>query len=101
MPRWFNPTDREIGRLALPAFGALIAEPLYILSDTAVVGNIGTDELGGLALAGQALLSFHAIMIFLAYGTTAAVSRLLERASMARRPGRRSRASGSPSRPAL
>ena len=70
--------DREIGRLAVPALGALIAEPLYVLADTAVVGNLlGTNELAGLSVAGQTLLTMHAIMIFLAYGTTAAVSRLL------------------------
>jgi putative MATE family efflux protein len=70
-------TDREIARLAVPALGALIAEPLYILADTAVIGHLGTPQLAGLALAGQALLSLHAISIFLAYGTTASVSRLL------------------------
>lgn len=70
--------DSEIGRLALPALGALIAEPLYVLADTAVVGKLlGTIELAGLSVAGQTLLTIHAIMIFLAYGTTAAVSRLL------------------------
>lgn len=74
---FLTPVDREIGRLAIPALGALIAEPLYVLADTAVVGHLGTPELGGLSLAGQTLLTFHAIMIFLAYGTTAAVSRLL------------------------
>jgi len=70
--------DREIARLGIPALGALIAEPLYVLADTAVVGNLlGTNELAGLAVAGQTLLTAHAIMIFLAYGTTAAVSRLM------------------------
>ena len=69
--------DREIARLAIPALGALVAEPLYVLADTAVVGNIGTTELAGLAVASSALLSGYAIFIFLAYGTTAAVSRLL------------------------
>ena len=70
--------DREIARLALPALGALIAEPVYVLADTAVVGNLlGTNELAGLAIASQTLLTIHAIMVFLAYGTTAAVSRLL------------------------
>ena len=69
--------DREIGRLAIPAFGALIAEPLYVLADTAVVGNIGTVQLAGLAVASSALLAGYAAFIFLAYGTTAAVSRLL------------------------
>lgn len=70
--------DREIARLAVPALGALIAEPLYVLADTAVVGNLlGTNELAGLSVAGQTLLTVHAVMVFLAYGTTAAVSRLL------------------------
>ena len=69
--------DREILRLALPALGALIAEPIYILTDTAVVGRIGTDELAGLAVASTILLLGYSIFIFLAYGTTAAVARLL------------------------
>ncbi len=70
--------DREIFRLGVPALGALIAEPLYILADTAIVGRLlGTTALAGLAVAGQTLLTIHAVMIFLAYGTTAAVSRLL------------------------
>lgn len=69
--------DREILALAVPALGALVAEPLYLLADTAVVGHLGTPELGGLALAGNVLLLVLAICIFLAYGTTATVSRLL------------------------
>jgi len=70
-------TDRQIVALALPAFGALIAEPLYILADTAVVGHLGTPQLGGLALASSLLLIAFAVFIFLAYGTTSAVARLL------------------------
>jgi putative MATE family efflux protein len=73
----WTPTDREILRLAVPALGALVAEPLYILADTAVVGRIGTPQLGGLALASSLLLIGHAVFIFLAYGTTSAVARLL------------------------
>ncbi|MGI9602471.1 MAG: MATE family efflux transporter [Acidimicrobiales bacterium] len=77
-PGWLHSRyDREIARLALPAFGALIAEPLYILADTAVVARLGTESLDGLALAAQPLLIGHAVFIFLAYGTTAAVGRLL------------------------
>lgn len=72
-----RPVDREILRLAVPAFGALIAEPLYVLADTAVVGHLGTTQLAGLAVASSALLGAYALFIFLAYGTTAAVSRLL------------------------
>jgi len=77
LPALRSPHDREIARLAVPAFGALVAEPLYVLADTAVVGRIGTDELAGLAVASSALLTGYAVFIFLAYGTTAAVSRLL------------------------
>jgi putative MATE family efflux protein len=69
--------DREILRLAVPALGALVAEPLYILCDTAVVGHLGTVPLGGLAVASSILLLLYSIFIFLAYGTTAAVARLL------------------------
>ncbi len=74
--RWTG-DDREILRLAFPALGALIAEPLYILADTAVVGHLGTPQLGGLAIASSLLLIGHAVFIFLAYGTTSAVARLL------------------------
>lgn len=70
-------TDREILRLAVPAFGALIAEPLYLLADTAVIARLGTPQLGGLAVASGVLLGGYALFIFLAYGTTATVSRLM------------------------
>ena len=67
--------DREILRLAIPAFGALIAEPLFLLADTAIVGRLGTRPLGALGVAGQALNTIVNLCIFLAYGTTAAVAR--------------------------
>jgi MATE family, multidrug efflux pump len=69
--------DRDIARLALPALGALAAEPLYVLVDTAIVGHLGTAQLAGLALAGTLLASAFWLFNFLAYGTTAQVSRLL------------------------
>jgi putative MATE family efflux protein len=69
--------DLEILRLAGPAFGALVAEPLFLLADSAIVGRIGTVPLGGLGVAGQALSTLVNISIFLAYGTTAAVARQL------------------------
>ena len=72
-----RPLDREIARLAVPALGALIAEPLYILADTAVVGHLGTPQLAGLAIASSVLLTAHALCTFLAFGTTASVARLL------------------------
>ena len=50
-----GPHDREIVRLAVPALGALAAEPLYLLADTAIVGHLGTNPLAGLAVAGSVL----------------------------------------------
>jgi putative MATE family efflux protein len=72
-----HPQDAEILRLAVPAFGALVAEPLFLLADSAIVGRIGTTALGGLGVASQALTTLVNISIFLAYGTTAAVARQL------------------------
>lgn len=70
-----HPHDREILRLAVPAFGALVAEPLFLLADTAIVGHLGTAPLGGLGVAGQVLGTLVNVCVFLAYGTTAAVAR--------------------------
>jgi putative MATE family efflux protein len=70
-----DPRDGEIWRLALPAFGALAAEPLYVLADTAIVGHLGTRPLAGLAVAGTLLSVAFGIFNFLAYATTAAVAR--------------------------
>ncbi len=69
--------DREILRLALPAFLALVAEPLFLLADAAVVGHLGTAELAGLGLAGVVLQTVVGLCVFLAYGTTASVARHL------------------------
>jgi putative MATE family efflux protein len=70
------PQDREIVLIALPALGALAAEPLYLLADTAIVGHLGTTQLAALALAATVLTSVVALCNFLAYGTTAQVARL-------------------------
>jgi putative MATE family efflux protein len=53
----------------------LAAEPLYLLVDTAVVGNLGTVSLGGLAVGGGLLAYVAALLNFLAYGTTARAAR--------------------------
>ncbi len=53
----------------------LAAEPLYLLVDTAVVGNLGTVALGGLAVGGGLLAYVAALLNFLAYGTTARAAR--------------------------
>ncbi len=71
--------DRRIIGLALPALGALAADPLITLVDTAFVGRIGTTELAALgvnaAIFGLAFFAFN----FLAYGVTPLVSQALGR----------------------
>lgn len=68
---------REILRLAVPAFLALIAEPLFLLADSAIVGHLGTAELAGLGVASAALITAAGVFVFLAYGTTSVVARQL------------------------
>jgi putative MATE family efflux protein len=68
---------REILRLAVPAFLALIAEPLFLLADSAIIGHLGTAELAGLGVASAALVTGAGIFVFLAYGTTSVVARHL------------------------
>ena len=67
--------DREILRLAVPAFLALVAEPLFLLADASIVGHLGTPELAGLGIAGAVVQTAVGLCIFLAYGTTASVAR--------------------------
>jgi putative MATE family efflux protein len=69
--------DREILRLAAPAFAALVAEPLFLLADSAIVGHLGTPQLAGLGVAGALLATAVSLCVFLAYGTTASVARRL------------------------
>ena len=68
--------DREIFYLALPALGALAAEPTYVLVDTAIVGHLGTPQLAALAIAATLLSTGITLFNFLTYGTTAKVARL-------------------------
>jgi len=65
----------EIVRLAVPAFLALVAEPLFLLADAAIVGHLGTPQLAGLGIASSVLGTLVSLCIFLAYGTTASVAR--------------------------
>ena len=68
---------REILRLAVPAFGALIAEPLFLLADAAIVGHLGVAQLAGVGLASAVLHTVVGLMVFLAYSTTPAVARAI------------------------
>lgn len=70
-----RPEDREILRLAWPAFLALVAEPLFVLADVAIVGHLGTIELAAAGIAGALMTTLVGLCVFLAYGTTAAVAR--------------------------
>jgi len=67
--------SREILRLAVPAFLALVAEPLFLLADSAIIGHLGTAQLAGLGVASATLITAANIFVFLAYGTTSIVAR--------------------------
>lgn len=67
--------SRQIAALAVPAFATLIAEPLFLLVDSAIVGHLGVEMLAALGIAGAVLSTVVGLAIFLAYGTTAAVAR--------------------------
>lgn len=67
--------NRQILALAVPAFGALVAEPLFVLGDTAIVGHLGTAPLAGLTLGATVIQTLVGLMIFLSYSTTPAVAR--------------------------
>lgn len=69
--------DRRILALAVPALGALVAEPLFLATDTAMVGHLGVDELASLGIASTVLQTVIGLLVFLAYATTPAVARML------------------------
>lgn len=70
-------TRAEVLRLAVPALLTLIAEPLFLLADTAIIGHLGTAPLAGLGIAATVLGTAVGLFVFLAYATTALVSRRL------------------------
>src|SRR6186713_823796 len=67
--------NRDIRRLAIPALGALVAEPLFLIVDSALVGHLGVTPLAGLGIASAVLQTIVGLMVFLAYSTTPAVAR--------------------------
>ncbi|WP_062991138.1 MATE family efflux transporter [Nocardia anaemiae] len=66
---------RRILGLALPTLGVLVAEPIYLLFDLAVVGRLGALALAGLAVGGLILAQVSSQLTFLSYGTTARAAR--------------------------
>ncbi|NDK32541.1 MATE family efflux transporter [Nesterenkonia haasae] len=72
-----RPLPRQILALAVPALGALVAEPLFLMADTAIIGWLGTAQLAGAALGVTVMHTVVGLMIFLAYSTTPAVARFV------------------------
>ena len=70
-----GPSNRQILALAIPALGALAADPLLSLVDTAFVGRLGPVPLAALGID-VAIFGFaFALFNFLAYATTPLVAR--------------------------
>jgi len=67
--------NRDILRLAVPALGSLVAEPLFLIVDSALVGHLGVVPLAALGVASAILQTIVGLMVFLAYSTTPAVAR--------------------------
>ncbi|WP_369640735.1 MATE family efflux transporter, partial [Nocardia sp. JMUB6875] len=61
--------------IAIPTLGVLVAEPIYLLFDMAVVGRLGALALAGLAVGGLILAQVSSQLTFLSYGTTARAAR--------------------------
>lgn len=75
MPTSSRTLNRDILRLAVPALGSLIAEPMFLIVDSALVGHLGVAPLAGLGIASAVLQTIVGLMVFLAYATTPAVAR--------------------------
>ena len=71
--------DRAIWRLAWPALGALAADPLVSLVDTAFVGQLGRVPLAALGINASVFSLAFVVFSFLAYGTTPRVGRAVGR----------------------
>jgi Na+-driven multidrug efflux pump len=54
----------------------LLAEPIFLVADSAIIGHLGTAQLAGLSIASEVLLNADFLCIFLAHETTAAAARL-------------------------
>ena len=83
-PHKYRSITRKILALAIPALGSLIAEPLFTFIDSAMVGNLGTQQLAGLSVASQILQTVVVLFVFLAYSTTSLTARALGSGDRAR-----------------
>ena len=71
--------DRRIMALAIPALGALAADPLVSIVDTAFVGRLGVVPLAALGVNTAVFSLAFVVFNFLAYGTTPLVARAVGR----------------------
>jgi MATE family multidrug resistance protein len=71
--------DRRILGLAVPALGALAADPLVSIVDTAFVGRLGVVPLAALGVNASVFSLAFVVFNFLAYGTTPLVARAVGR----------------------
>ncbi len=67
--------SREILALAIPSLGAMVAQPIFLLTDSAMVGALGTEPLASLGIAGTVVQTTVGLVIFLTYATTPLVAR--------------------------
>jgi putative MATE family efflux protein len=70
-----TPSGRRIAVLTVSALAVLIAPPLYLLLDLAVVGRLGGNELAALGVGTLVLSVISTQLTFLSYGTTARSAR--------------------------
>lgn len=70
---------RRVLSLALPALGALIAQPIFVLVDSAMVGHLGSEPLAGLGLASTLLQTIVYLFVFLLFSTTTQTARAFGR----------------------
>ncbi|WP_345753957.1 MATE family efflux transporter [Bifidobacterium pseudocatenulatum] len=82
-------TISTILTLAIPTFGQLIAEPAFVLIDTAIVGHVGGQALAGLSVGSTIVLTVVGLCVFLAYSTTSQVGASFGRWQTKRRLGSR------------
>jgi len=71
--------DRDILRLAVPALGALAADPLVSMVDTIFVGRLGVVPLAALGVNTSIFAMSFIVFNFLAYGSTPMVARAVGR----------------------
>lgn len=66
---------KQINKLAFPAIVAGIAEPLIALADNAIIGHLGTTELGAVGLG----TSFYLLIIWVLAQTKTAISAIVSK----------------------